>query len=154
MKKILFTTAMLFIVGLMWSQVNVTFRVDMTGVSGFTTPEVNGTFNGWCGAACNPLTDANSDGVWETTIQLNAGSYEYKFAYDNWSGGGESLTAGTPCTITTNGFTNRALTVESTDILMPIVCYGSCSACGAPPRTPCAACADWRYKHKKIILIK
>lgn len=130
MKKHLFTTAMLFIVGLMWSQVNVTFRVDMTGVSGFTTPEVNGTFNGWCGSACNPLTDANSDGVWETTIQLNAGSYEYKFAYDNWSGQ-ESLTGGTPCTITTNGFTNRALTVDATDIVLPIVCWQSCAACGA-----------------------
>ena len=130
MKKILFTTSMLFIVGLMWSQVNVTFRVDMNGVTGFTTPEVNGTFNGWCGASCNPLTDANSDGVWETTIQLNAGSYEYKFAYDNWSGQ-ESLTGGTPCTITTNGFTNRTLTVETTDIVLPIVCWQSCAACGA-----------------------
>jgi 1,4-alpha-glucan branching enzyme len=131
MKKILFTTAMLFIVGLMWSQVNVTFRVDMNGVTGYTTPEVNGTFNGWCGATCNPMTDANSDGVWETTLALNAGSYEFKYAYDNWNGGGESLTAGTPCTITSFGNTNRTLTVESTDIVMPIVCYGSCSACGA-----------------------
>lgn len=122
---------MLFIVGLMWSQVNVTFRVDMTGVTGYTTPEVNGTFNGWCGATCNPMTDANSDGVWETTLALNAGSYEFKYAYDNWSGGGESLTGGTPCTITTNGYTNRTLTVETTDIVMPIVCYGTCSACGA-----------------------
>jgi 1,4-alpha-glucan branching enzyme len=131
MKKILFTTAMLFIVGLMWSQVNVTFRVDMNGVTGYTTPEVNGTFNGWCGATCNPMTDANSDGVWETTLALNAGSYEFKYAYDNWSGGGESLIGGTPCTITSFGNTNRTLTVESTDIVMPIVCFGSCSACGA-----------------------
>ena len=130
MKKILFTTAMLFIVGLMWSQVNVTFRVDMTGVSGFTTPEVNGTFNGWCGSSCNPLTDANSDGVWEGTASIAAGTYEFKYATDNWIGQ-ESLTAGTPCTITTNGYTNRTLTVESTDIVMPIVCYGTCSACGA-----------------------
>ena len=74
MKKILFTTAMLFIVGLMWSQVNVTFRVDMTGVSGFTTPEVNGNFNGWCGG-CFQLTDANSDGIWEGTASIAAGSY-------------------------------------------------------------------------------
>jgi 1,4-alpha-glucan branching enzyme len=129
MKKILFTTAMLFIVGLMWSQVNVTFRVDMTGVTGFTTPEVNGTFNGWCGG-CFQLTDANSDGIWEGTAQLAAGTYEYKFAYDSWAGA-ETLSPGTPCTITTDGFTNRVLTVESTDITLPIVCYGSCSACGA-----------------------
>jgi 1,4-alpha-glucan branching enzyme len=129
MKKILFTTAMLFIVGLLWSQANVTFRVDMNGVTGFTTPEVNGNFNGWCGG-CFQLTDANSDGVWEGTANVPAGSWEYKFAYDAWAGS-ENLTAGTPCTITTGGFTNRALTVESTDIVLPIVCYGSCSACGA-----------------------
>jgi 1,4-alpha-glucan branching enzyme len=132
MKKILFTTAMLFIVGLMWSQVNVTFRVDMSGVSGFTTPEVNGTFNGWCGG-CFQLTDANSDGIWEGTASIAAGTYEYKFAYDSWADS-ENLTAGTPCTITTGSFTNRALTVETTDIVLPVVCYGSCTTCGAPPR--------------------
>jgi 1,4-alpha-glucan branching enzyme len=129
MKKILFTTAMLFMVGLMWSQVNVTFRVDMTGVTGFSTPEVNGTFNGWCGG-CFQLTDANSDGIWEGTASIAAGTYEYKFAYDSWAGS-ESLAPGTPCTVTNFGFTNRSLVVESTDITLPIVCYGSCSACGA-----------------------
>jgi hypothetical protein len=60
---------------------NVTFRVDMNGLSGFATPEVNGTFNGWCGN-CNPMTDANADGVWEATLNLPPGSYEYKFSYD------------------------------------------------------------------------
>jgi len=107
----------------------VTFRVDMTGVTGFTTPEVNGTFNGWCGG-CFQLTDANSDGIWEGTASIAAGTYEYKFAYDAWAGS-ESLTPGTPCTVTNFGFTNRSLVVETTDITLPIVCYGSCSACGA-----------------------
>ena len=31
---------------------NVTFQVDMGNVTNpFTTPEVNGTFNGWCGSS-------------------------------------------------------------------------------------------------------
>ena len=38
---------------------NVTFAVNMNEVApGFTTPEVNGSFNGWCGG-CNPLSDVD-----------------------------------------------------------------------------------------------
>ena len=65
--------------------VNVTFQVDMNQVTaGFTTPEVNGTWNAWCGN-CNPMTDANSDGIWEATIPLLSGAYEYKFSADTWT---------------------------------------------------------------------
>jgi 1,4-alpha-glucan branching enzyme len=113
-----------------FAQTSVTFKVDMNQMSGFTIPEVNGTFNGWCGAACNPLTDANSDGVWETTVSLAPGTYEYKFAADNWSVQ-EALTAGTSCTVTNGGFTNRSLTVGTTALVLPIVCWNSCSSCSA-----------------------
>jgi hypothetical protein len=65
--------------------VNVTFKVDMTQQTGFTTPYVSGTFNNWSGTA-NPMTDANADGVWEATLSLVPGSYEYKFSRDNWAG--------------------------------------------------------------------
>jgi len=64
---------------------NITFQVDMNGVSGFTTPEVNGTFNGWCGN-CAAMTDANGDNIWEIVIALAPGFYEYKFSHDNWGG--------------------------------------------------------------------
>ena len=67
------------------SAFNVTFRVDMSNVTGFTTPEVNGTFNNWCGS-CAPMSDVNNDQIWELTIPLNAGTYEYKFSYDNFAG--------------------------------------------------------------------
>ena len=105
---------------------NVTFRLQMTGVSGFTVPEVNGTFNGWCGA-CNPMSDANSDGIWEATVSLPAGYFEYKFSADNWAQQ-ESLPVGTSCTATTGSFTNRTLNVNA-DVVLPIVCWGSCSSC-------------------------
>jgi hypothetical protein len=107
---------------------NVTFQVDMNNVTGFTTPEVNGTFNNWCGG-CAPMSDADGDGVWELVISLQPGTFEYKFAYDNWANGGETLLAGSSCTITTGGFTNRSLTV-SQDAVLPVVCYSSCNACG------------------------
>jgi 1,4-alpha-glucan branching enzyme len=112
----------------------VTFKVDMNNVVGYSVPEVNGTFNGWCGASCNPMTDADNDGIWETTIQLQDGNYQYKFAYDNWTNGGENLAPGSACTITDGGFTNRALTVNGADIELDPVCYGSCNLCSAPTR--------------------
>lgn len=112
---------------------DITFQVDMNQYTGtFTTPEVNGNFNGWCGN-CAAMTDANNDGIWEKTIQLAAGSYEFKFSHDNWAGQ-ESLTPGDPCTMTTSGFTNRTLTVTGSDSLA-VVCWESCQACGAAPST-------------------
>lgn len=105
---------------------NVTFRLNMNGLQGFNTPEVNGTFNNWCGN-CNPMSDANGDGIWETTLNLPAGNYEYKFSYDSWSGQ-ENLSATTGCSVTNGNFTNRTLSVQS-DVVLPIVCWGLCSEC-------------------------
>jgi hypothetical protein len=107
--------------------VPVTFKVDMTQQNGFTIPEVNGTFNGFCGS-CNAMTDANSDGIWETTILLAAGSYEYKFSHDNWAGQ-EALLQGAPCTVSAFNFTNRSLTVGTDTMNLNPVCYGLCTAC-------------------------
>jgi hypothetical protein len=105
----------------------VTFKVDMSEFGGnFTTPEVNGTFNGWCGG-CNPLSDDDGDGIWEVTLELQDVPVEYKFAYDSWAGQ-ESLTQGTPCTVTNGGFTNRFLDISADTILDP-VCWNSCDAC-------------------------
>ncbi|NDC27728.1 MAG: T9SS C-terminal target domain-containing protein [Crocinitomicaceae bacterium] len=113
--------------------VPVTFNVDMSlsAMPVGSIPEVNGTFNNWCGN-CNPMTDANSDGIWETTISLAAGSYEYKFSYSSWSGQ-EMLISGSTCTITTGANTNRTLSVGSTAMVLPTVCYGSCTTCSTGP---------------------
>jgi hypothetical protein len=126
MKKILFLLLTIFSLNVM-AQVDVTFQVDMNGVTGFTTPEVNGTFNNWCGS-CAPMADADGDGVWALTIELMPGAYEYKFSHDNW-GGQETLVAGSSCTMTTGIYTNRVLNVSVADSL-PVVCWGSCAACG------------------------
>jgi hypothetical protein len=113
--------------GIISGPYNVTFKVDMSQVAAtFTTPEVNGIFNGWCGG-CAPMADADGDNIWELTIPLNAGTYEYKFAADNW-GIQEELTPGSSCTLTTDGFTNRVVTVEG-EMTMPTVCWASCAAC-------------------------
>ncbi|MCT4622804.1 MAG: T9SS type A sorting domain-containing protein, partial [Schleiferiaceae bacterium] len=112
---------------------NVTFKVDMNSYTGpFNTPEVNGTFNGWCGN-CIPMSDADGDGVWEVTVPITMDTIEFKFSFDNWAGQ-ESLQQGLPCTITQNGFTNRFMVLSGDTVLDP-VCWESCSACTGVPTT-------------------
>mgnify|MGYP000427188047 FL=1 len=134
MKKIYFlmALALLWVTGAMAQTSDITFRVDMRGYTGaaYTTVNVNGTFNGWCGG-CNAMSDANNDSIWEVTLPLAAGAIEYKFTVDGWTGQ-EALTAGTPCTQTTGGFTNRVYTVAGNAVL-DAVCWNSCNTCTAPP---------------------
>ncbi|MEN9348854.1 MAG: hypothetical protein RLZZ77_2365 [Bacteroidota bacterium] len=114
---------------------NVTFKVDMNQYTGnFTTPEVNGTFNNWCGN-CTPMTDVNGDNIWEVTVNLPQGNYEYKFSHDFWTGQ-ENLTTAGSCTVTNNGFTNRSLSLTQNTVL-DAVCWGYCVPCSQvqPPRT-------------------
>ncbi len=126
MKKILFAILSIFSLSAA-AQVDVTFQVDMNDVTEFTTPEVNGIFNAWCGN-CAPMSDADGDGVWDLTISLAPGTYEYKYSFDNWTGQ-ETLVPGSSCTMTTGIYTNRVLNVSVADSL-PVVCWGSCEACG------------------------
>ena len=126
MKKILFLLFSIFSLNAV-AQVDITFQVDMNGVTGFTTPEVNGTFNGWCGS-CAPMSDADGDGVWDLIISLAPGFYEYKFSFDDWAGE-ETLVPGSSCSMTTGAFTNRVLNVSVAETL-PVVCWESCEACG------------------------
>jgi len=118
-----------------WSHIPsqmVTFKVDMNyyTASSFTTPEVIGTFNGWCGA-CNVLEDLDGDGVWEGTFLVTADSIEYKFAYDNWTGQ-ETLMEGMSCTKTTGEFTNRFLMLDGSDVELDVVCWEQCNECIEP----------------------
>ena len=53
-----------------------------------------GQFNDWSRSA-TPLTDADGDGVWETTVPLESGRYEYKFTAD----GVEVLDPGNPTAV-------------------------------------------------------
>ena len=99
----------------------------MNNESGFTTPYLSGTFNGWCGN-CNAMSDNNNDGIYEATIALQSGTYEYKVSLDNWAAS-EQLTAGSSCTVTNSGYTNRSLVVSGAAQTLPLICYASCSDC-------------------------
>ena len=107
--------------------VDVTFQVDMSQYAGtFGQVNINGGFNGWCGA-CAVMTDDDADGVYTITIPLTPGTHEYKFTLDGWTAQ-EEFTEGDPCTSTIDGFTNRTIDVTETTTL-DAVCYNSCDAC-------------------------
>jgi 1,4-alpha-glucan branching enzyme len=130
MSKLTTFLAAMLLMSIYGQSFNVTFQVDMNDVTGFTTPEVNGTFNSWCGN-CNAMSDPDNDGVWEVTVAMDAGTYYYKYSYDIW-GGQEELAPGGSCTVTANGFTNRSIVVTD-DVVLPVVCWESCNACVIPP---------------------
>ena len=108
---------------------DITFKVDMSQVSDpFSNPELNGTFNNWCGD-CNPMSDSNGDEVWEVTVSLNIGdTIEYKFSADNWTYQEMNDPNGS-CTNGDPNYTNRVLIVPSSATTLSNVCWGSCDPC-------------------------
>ena len=110
----------------------VTFKVNMNNYTGTapTSVSVFGNFNGWNPNA-NPMTDANIDGIWETTLPIAAGQIEYKFFINN-SNVEEQFDGGEICTISTivdiDTFVNRFYNVTG-DIDLGAVCFESCVAC-------------------------
>ncbi|HRI60290.1 MAG TPA: T9SS type A sorting domain-containing protein [Saprospiraceae bacterium] len=106
----------------------VNFKVDMNAYSpNFSNVYISGSFNNWSGDA-NPLSDPDFDGIWEGSITVPNGSYEYKVTLDNWAA--EEKFIGTEeCTKRVDQFVNRLLLV-SADTDLPKFCFNSCYACG------------------------
>jgi hypothetical protein len=90
---------------------------------------LSGTFNNWSGDA-NPLADPEFDGIWEGSITVPNGLYEYKVTLDNWLGQ-ESFIGTEECTKKdpSGQFVNRLLAV-SADRDLPQFCFNSCYECG------------------------
>jgi hypothetical protein len=114
------------------TQVNVTFQVDMnTSTVAPTGVFLQGDFQNWQASPDIVMTDANADGVYEVTVVLPANSpFQYKFL--NGTGGWEVTPAlaacGTPDLVNVDGY-NRADTTAISDLILPVVCFGSCNAC-------------------------
>jgi len=120
MKQIYFI--LLFIGTTISAQNNITFSVDMSGQT-YSQPYVSGNFNSWSGDA-NALTNVGGD-IWEATLSLPDGEYEYKFTYDDWAGQ-DAFSQGDVCTITNYGNHNRRLVVEGEDKVLPTTPFSAC----------------------------
>tara|TARA_B100000925_G_scaffold256821_1_gene210874 strand:- start:203 stop:766 length:564 start_codon:yes stop_codon:yes gene_type:complete len=91
--------------------------------SSFSVPEVNGTFNNWCGN-CWPMQDPDGDGIWEKQVVMLEGYYELKYSADNWAIS-ESLDPGWGCTNGNPQYTNRILVVDENRVICPE--WGMCT---------------------------
>ena len=115
--------------------VNVTFQLDMNNNTNiFTTPEINGTWNSYCGD-CDPMSDLNGDNIWEKTVSLYTGYYEFIFSADSLTIE-ETIDPNGSCSNGSFFSTKRFLFVGSQDITLPAVCWESCSGCNGFPQPP------------------
>ncbi len=108
---------------------NITFSVDMTGQT-FTQAYVSGSFNGWSGTA-NALTNTTGN-IWEVTLPITDGEYEYKFTYDDWTGQ-EAFAQGDICTITNYTNHNRRLVIAGADQTLLTAPFSSCAESATNP---------------------
>ncbi len=104
--------------------IDVTFRVNMQDQTvGANGVHVAGTFNGW-NTSSTVMTDANSDGIYEATVSVAAGTaISYKFLNGNDWGQDESV----PSECASGN--DRHYQLGSEDVALPIVCYGGCTDC-------------------------
>ena len=102
----------------------VLFRVDMTlQTVNADGPHVAGSFQGWNpGDAGTLMTDPDGDNIYEVTLLLQPGTYQYKFVNGNeWADGNESL----PADCNVGG--NREVVVAA-DPVVEHFCYNQCGA--------------------------
>jgi hypothetical protein len=114
---------------------NVTFQVDMSGQT--VSPNgvhIAGSFQEWDPNG-TPMSDGNADGIYTVTLSMPENTtYFYKFVNGNAWGSDESV----PGACNTSG--NRSFLLNTSDITLPVVCYGLCTTC--PPAIDNAASAQ------------
>jgi hypothetical protein len=102
----------------------VLFRVDMSlQTVNANGPHVAGSFQGWNpGDAATLMTDPDGDNIYEVTLLLQPGTYQYKFVNGAaWADGNESL----PADCNVGG--NREVVVAA-DPVVEHFCYNQCGA--------------------------
>lgn len=135
MRKIYTLASALLVSSLALAQTAVTFKVNMNNQTVSSNGvHVAGNFdaNGSSGTAWDPsayqLTDPDMDGIYETTINLNEGMYEFKFINDNnWGAGEESIPAGAQVG---GGNSNRWAYVSGSAQDVGSICFGEVVDCG------------------------
>ena len=91
----------------------VTFNVDMSqyGLAEGDTVHVNGEFTGWCGSCGNEMSDADADGIYTITMDINPGTYFWKFSINAWGDQETFSEAIDGCTADNNGNFDRQIVI-------------------------------------------
>jgi hypothetical protein len=114
------------------SEVDVTFRVDMTGqIISPLGVKLSGTFNGFSTTA-TPMT-AIGNNLYEAVLSLPQNeSIQYKFV----NGNAYEIVPSACGILDANNNYNRVLTVPAVDTILPTVCMSQCSAtCFSGPQS-------------------
>ena len=112
----------------------VTFQVNMSSQTVGGQVSVAGNFQVAAGFPSNwdpsatAMSDANGDSIYNVTLNLPAGSYEYKFINGTAWGTDETV----PGACATAG--NRSVTINGNTVL-PSVCFGTCNVCASSADT-------------------
>ena len=129
MKTILVTSIILLSSAIYAQFYTVTFRVDMNEQAVISDSiSIAGDFQLAAGYSANwtpgitLMTDANNDSIYECSVILPAGTYQYKFINGIYWGQDE----GVPSACAVSG--NRQVVVNQ-NIILPIVCFASCYPC-------------------------
>ena len=73
------------------------------------------------------MSDANEDGIWELTIELGAGSYEYIYTTNGWDGLQAGAPIGSECDfLSTDSYGNYGFILDGEDVLLDLYCFGTC----------------------------
>src|ERR1035437_3502935 len=123
MKKILLLMAMVFFAGMTaYSQVNVTFTVDMSAVkaNGYFDPaadtvRVSGSFNGWSTTATNLSKGTGADSTKYSAVvpAVAAGTINYKFLFSTVAG------------VQWENDPNRSAVIGTSDVVLPISLFNT-----------------------------
>jgi len=70
----------LMVIKSVWGQQQITFKLIASPITKSVT--LVGDFNNWSKTA-NPMSDPDGDGIWETTMILEPGEYQYRFLLDD-----------------------------------------------------------------------
>ncbi|MCR9288206.1 MAG: alpha-amylase family glycosyl hydrolase [Bacteroidetes bacterium] len=110
--------------------VSVTFSVDMSnetvssnGVHIAGNFQSEAGFGGDWDPNSTILSDANGDDIFDITVDIPSGTYEYKFINGNAWGSDENP----PSECSVGGTNNRQITIGNTDLNIPAVAFNSCN---------------------------
>lgn len=129
LRKSILLIGFLYSLSISAQTVSVTFQVDMSNETiSSSGVHIAGNFQSAAGLGSDwnpgstPLSDTNGDEVYEITVLLPSGAYEYKFINGNAWGTDENP----PSECSIGNTNNRGVSIGNTDLVLPPVPFNSC----------------------------